>query len=172
MIAVTVPCSCPDQTSKGVVVKAAPIHDSDTVWIPDVLDARIGAAGTFAVQVTPAVGADMEGAISAAFLHNAPRAWTFEDETGEPLPVTIENIEARLTWNHGGSEVAEKANELYAGDLFAPLVRRMPKPSRSGRTATSTSPTQRSGSDRAGRSSRKPSLRTVTGGQVSEEKAS
>jgi len=158
---ITVPCSCPGKP-----------HDQDTVSIPEVLDARLGAAGTYAISNTPGIGADMEGAISDAWLHNAPRAWTFVDDKGDPLPVTIENIDARLTWNGGGYEVAEAANGLYAGDLFAPLVKRMPKPSRRGRTAPSTSATPSSGSDPESGSSPKPSLRTVTGGRRSGAKAS
>ena len=158
---ITVPCSCPGKP-----------HEQDTVSIPEVLDARLGAAGTFAIRTTPGIGADMEGAISEAWLHNAPRAWTFVDESGEALPVTIDNIDARLTWDHGGFEVADTANGLYAGDLFSPLVKRMPKPSRRGRMARSTSATPPSGSDPESDSSPKPSLRTVTGGRKSGAKAS
>ena len=161
MIPIIVPCSCPGKP-----------HAEDTVSIPGVLDARLGAAGTYAIQFTPGIGADMEGAITDAWLHNAPRAWTFIDAEGKPLPITIENIDARLTWANGGMEVAEKANELYAGDLFSPLARRKPKPSRRGRTGNSTSATPPSGSDPESPSSLEPSLRTVTGGRRSGAKAS
>ena len=158
---ITVPCSCPGKP-----------HKEDTVSIPEVLDARLGAAATYAIRNTPGVGADMEGAISEAWLHNAPREWTFVDAEGDPLPVTIDNIDTRLTWDHGGFEVADTANGLYAGDLLNPLVKRMPKPSRRGRTGTSTSATHSSGSDPESPSSPKPSLRTVTGGKRSAAKAS
>ncbi len=173
MIEVVVPCSCPSEVdAKGVVVKAAPIHDHDTVSIPEVLDARLGAAGTNALSRHPLNSADLEGALSEVWLHNAPRAWTLVDAEGDPLPVTIDNIDARLTWNHGGFEIAEKANGLYAGDLFSPLVKRMPKRSRRGQTDNSTSATPSSGSDQEPASSQKPSLRAVSGGRRSGAKAS
>ncbi len=161
MIEVVVPCSCPGTP-----------HEQDSVSIPEVLDARLGAAATFAIRNTPGIGADMEGAISEAWLHNAPRAWTFTDDKDKPLPITPETIDARLTWNHGGFEVADRANGLYAGDLFSPLVKRMPKPSRSGPTASSTSATPEPGSDPESASSPKPSLRAVSGGKRSGAKAS
>ena len=159
MKTVTVPCSCPKRP-----------HKQDTVSMPDVADVRIGAAVMAAVNNTPSSIPDMEGAISAALLHAAPREWTFVDDKGEPLPVTVENIDARLTWTKGGLEVAEKANELYAGDVFAPFVQRMQRASPSGPTESSTSPTPPPGSDTD--SSDKPSLRAVTGGKRSAARAS
>lgn len=158
---IVVPCSCPGTP-----------HEQDTVTIPDALDVRIGSAAltVFDELETPVDRAVLEGQLGNVFLHQAPRAWTFVDESGEPLPITIANIDARLTWNGGGMEVVEQANRLYASDLFAPLVRRKSKPSKRGQTATSTSPTPRSGS--VTDSSDKPSLRTVTGGRRSAAKAS
>ena len=159
MIPVSVPCSCPGSP-----------HEQDTVGLNPTVDVRLGAAALGAMRDSPTTVSDLEGALAGAFLHFGPREWTFTDAKGDPLPLTVENIDERLTWNHGGMEVAEKANELYAGDLFAPLVRRMPKASRSGRTASSTSATPRRGS--ATDSSAKPSLRTGTGGRRSGAKAS
>jgi hypothetical protein len=163
VIEVVVPCSCP----------GAP-HEQDSVSLPSETDVRIGAAVMAAVRVSPSSIPEMESAISTALLHVAPRAWTFVDEKGEPLEVSAENIDARLTWNHGGMEVAEKANDLYgAGSptgVFVPLLPKKPKASRSGRTAASTSPTPTSGSPTD--SSDKPSLRAVTGGKRSGAKAS
>jgi hypothetical protein len=118
--------------------------------------------------------AEMEAAIAAAMIHVAPREWTFVDDKGDRLPVTMENIDARLTWNHGGMEVVEKASDLYGEGnptgAFAPLLRARSKASRSTRTGSSTSRTRSPG--RSTRSSAKPSLHTVTGGQPSEAQAS
>lgn len=165
MIEVVVPCSCPGKP-----------HEQDTVSLAPVMDVRIGSAAMAAMKESPASIPDVEGALSGAFLHFGPRAWTFVDDEGDPLPLTMDNIDARLTWAQGGMEVAEKANELYAGDLFVPFVRRQPKKavrkkaSRSGPTASSTSPSQPSGS--ATDSSGKPSLRAVSDGTQSEARAS
>ncbi len=162
-----------------VVAVVAPLNKSPQMlmWDPKshpgvTTIAQLGAAGTHAIMHNPFQSADMEGALGDAWLHNAPREWTFTDEDGDPLRVTRDNIEARLTWTNGGFEVVEAANRLYAGDLLNPLVKRMPKPSRRGRTGISTSATPSSGSDPESPSSPKPSLRTVTGGKRSAAKAS
>lgn len=135
-----------------------------------VVDVRIGAAAAAAMRDFPTSISDMEGALAGAFLHFGVRGWTFTDERKEPLPVTVENIDARLSWHHGGMEVVEKANELYAGDVFAPLVARMSKASLPGRTDDSTSPIPSSGDDMD--SSAKPSLHAVSDGRRSGAKAS
>jgi hypothetical protein len=159
VIDVVVPCSCPGTP-----------HEQDTVWLSPVVDVRIGAAATTALRGTPWTISDVEGALAGAFLHFAPRDWTFVDDKGDPLPVTIENIDARLTWSQGGMEVAEKADELYAGAIVDPLVQRMSKALNSTRTTSSTSQIPSPGSDTD--SSDKPSLRAVSGGKRSGAKAS
>ncbi len=168
MIEIVVPCSCPGKP-----------HEQDTVSIPEVADVRIGTAGSVAWGRTPGIVEDMTAALMAAFLHAAPRAWTFVDAEGEPLPLTAANIDVRLTWAGGGKEVADKAAELYTDDLFHPLVvameaeakkRAKSKASNSGRTADSTSPTPESGDSTD--TSAKPSLRAVTGGKRSAARAS
>jgi hypothetical protein len=158
VIDVVVPCSCPNSP-----------HEQDTVSLHPVVDVAIGAAATAAMSGILTVS-DMEGALASAFIHFGPRAWTCVDDKGEPLPLTPTNIDARLTWANGGMEVAEKANELYAGDALGPLLRRRQKASPSGQTDDSTSPTLPPGSPTD--SSEKPSLRSVTGGKRSGAKAS
>ncbi len=159
MIPVIVPCTCPGSP-----------HPEDTVYLTPVVDVRIGQAATNALRDTPMTISDVEGALAGAFLHFGPREWTFVDEKGEDLPLTAANIDERLTWNTGGMEVAEKCDELYAGDVIAPLVRRMSKASPSGQTESSTSATPSSGDDTA--SSGRPSLRAVSDGKRSAAKAS
>ena len=171
MIEVVVPCSCPGTP-----------HDQDTVSLLPEPDIRIGAAVMAAIRATPASIPEMEGAIAEVLIQVAPRAWTFVDEKGNPLELTRDAIAERLTWNQGGMEVAEKANDLYGArnptGVFAPLARPKRKASRSGRTgaltktdgSSSTPPTRTPG--RPSRSSDKPSLRAVTGGKRSAAKAS
>ncbi len=165
MIEVVVPCSCPGKP-----------HEQDSVGLLPQMDVRIGSAAMAAMRAAPSSIPDLEGALAGAFLHFGVREWSLVDAEGEPLPLTIENIDERLSWANGGMEVAEKANELYAGDLFAPFARRAPKKvtkrkaSRSGPTDNSTSATPESGSNTD--SSDKPSLHAVSGGKPSEAKAS
>lgn len=159
MNTVTVPCSCPGSP-----------HPEDTITLAPVLDPRIGAAAMAALKTAPSTIPDVEAALAGVFVAHGVREWTFVDEKKEPLPVTPENIAARLTWASGGMEVAEKANELYAGDLFTPFLRRRSKDSSSGPTDDSTSPTPPPGSGTD--SSDKPSLHAVSGGKRSEARAS
>jgi hypothetical protein len=163
VIPVTVPCSCPGKP-----------HTEDTVYLPPVADVPIGMAMMSAMRWAPARVPEMEAAIAGALIHVAPREWTFVDDKGEPLELTPENIDARLTWGQGGAEVAEAANELYGGDgneaVFSPLVQKRLKASRRSRMGSSTSQTPTPGSTTD--SSDKPSLRTVSGGRRSGAKAS
>ena len=159
MIEVVVPCSCPGTP-----------HPQDSVSLWPVVDVRIGAAAASAMRDFPTSISDMEGALAGAFLHFGVRAWTFIDDKKEPLAVTVDNIDARLAWHQGGMEVVEKANELYAGDVFRPLVARMSKALPPGQTDDSTSATPSPGDARA--SSGKPYLHAVSDGKRSVVKAS
>ena len=180
-VPVIVPCSCPEQVdSKGRVTKPVPIHPEDTVYVNPVLDGPTGKAAMIAWQASVVrkgasmarMRSDMEGALSSAWLHFGIRDWTFLDEDGQPLPLTPDNIDARLTWAGGAELVAEKCDELYAGDLFGPLVRRLLPQQPTGPTDDSTSPTPSPGDDPESPTSDKPSLRAVTGGKRSAAKAS
>ena len=140
------------------------------MFIPDTIDIPIGAAYMSAYNQGPRQVDAMEGRLAVAVLQVAPREWTFVDEHGEPLPLTSENIEARLTWNQGGAELVERIHKEYAEAAFAPLVKRTSKALPPGRTRRSTSRTRSRGSSTP--SSDKPSLHTVTGGKPSAAKAS
>jgi hypothetical protein len=162
LVPVTVECSCPGTP-----------HPEDTVLLAPVTDVRIGSAAAAGLGILPSGPSqlsDIEGALSLAFLHFGPRDWTFTDAKGEPLPLTLDNIDERLSFAHGGLEVIEKANELYATDVLGPLLRARQRASLSGPTDDSTSP--QSGPGESTDSSDKPSLRAVTGGKRSAARAS
>lgn len=158
MIEVVVPCSCPAR------------HEQDSVYLAPELDVRIGVAATVVLRQMPDRIEDQQAALAGVYLHHAIRDWTFTDEKGDPLPITMETIDERLTFDQGGFEIADKAAELYHERLFAPLVRRRSRASSGGPTDASTSPTPEPGSDTD--SSDKPSLHAVTGGKRSAAKAS
>jgi hypothetical protein len=64
------------------------------------------------------------------FLRYGISGWTFTDEKHEPVPVTADAIDEWLPWDEGGFEVADRADDLYAATVIAPLVRRSgPSPS-------------------------------------------
>ena len=63
-------------------------------------------------------------------------SWNLVDEDGEPVPVTREALE-ELRWEDA-YELADRADDLYGAQVLAPLLKRMPKPSPTGRTNGST----------------------------------
>lgn len=81
-------------------------------------------------------------AIISAYVPSCITSWSFlelVDGAMKPVPINAENAERLLPWDKGGYEVAEKADELYSGRVFRPLVRRLPKVSPPSPTADSTS---------------------------------
>jgi hypothetical protein len=109
-----------------------------TVYLIDSLSVPMAAGALAAMEGTPATEGSMQATLVAVFLQPVPRGaiegWTFMEKPANPVadwnglpeavPVTDENIARLLPWGKGGLEVAEKCNELYAGDLFTPLVAR------------------------------------------------
>jgi hypothetical protein len=91
-----------------------------------------------------ATEAEMEAAVTAAFLRHGIVAWSFVDEDGKPLPISNATIADRLDWATA-HEVAEKCDELYGADLFRPLLARMATFSPPGPRAVSTSAPRDSG---------------------------
>ncbi len=124
------------------------------------------AAGLLAsLEGTPATEGSIQASLVAGYLQPAPRgaivSWTLVDEKMQPEPLTDESIARRLPWGSGGMEVAEKCNDLYAGDLFRPLALRRSKSSPPGQTGPSISATPKSGSRRP-----KPSQRSSPNGEA------
>lgn len=133
-------------------------HEQDEVLLAPKLTVPMGAAAMAVLSgVDPTIGA-MQAALTAIYLSPAPAggivAWSFvregKDDKGLPIVVpeeiTPDNIERLIPWTDGGSEVASKADELYAGDLFRPLAERLAKSSKPGSTDDSTLPKTPSGS--------------------------
>ena len=133
-------------------------HTEDEVLLAPKLTVPMGAAAMAVLNgVDPTIGA-MQAALTAIYLSPVPAggvvAWSFvregKDDKGTPIvvpeEVTPENIERLIGWTQGGSEVASKADELYAGDLFRPLAQRLAKSSPPTSTDESTSPNTATGS--------------------------
>lgn len=121
-------------------------HDHDTVWLRSELSPDGGIAASHVIDAGAPDVATMTGAVGRAFIQHGITRWTFVDGKGEPIPPTSWNI-ARLDWDIA-RPVAEKANDLYAEKLLRPLVARLNKSSRNGRTVRSTSPRRKSSSTR------------------------
>jgi hypothetical protein len=117
------------------------------------------AAGLMAaLEGTPATEGSMTAMLIAGYLQPYPRGaitgWTLVNDVLEPEELTDESIARRLSWGEGGMEVAERCNELYAADLFAPLVLRRQKSSPDMPTGPSTSVTPLPGGRHPKRSKR------------------
>ena len=166
-------CRCPGTP--------APHPDGDIVTLVPKLTLPMAAAlktRTMADQLGDDSIAAVQFSLVSGYLRAAPygaiASWSFIEEgepdkrgnpTTVPVPITPENIERLIPWQNGGEEVAETADRLYGADFLAPFLRRINTSSSTGRTATSTSASPKSGASR--RSPSRPSLRPVSGGRKS-----
>ena len=148
------------------------LPDGNWVRLASKLSLTAGAGVMAAIRGAESTESEVEAAIAATFLRHGIVEWSFttEDKDGKKLPVPITNatIDDRLDWATA-HEVAEKCNELYAADLFRPLVQRMAKSSPTGPKDASTSPPTDSGAPPP--TPFKPSSRHGTGGKRSGDRA-
>lgn len=127
-------------------------HDHDTVWLRAELSPDGGIAAMHVVESGAPDSAVMEGLVGRVFLQHGITRWSFVNADGQPIPCNPWSI-SRLDWEIA-KPIAEKANDLYAEKLLAPLLARLKKSSRSGRTADSTSPRRNTSGLRPKRSRR------------------
>jgi hypothetical protein len=80
--------------------------------------------------------------LAIVWIRHAIVDWTFVDEDGDKVPLTEANIARALPYGKGGRLVAERADDLYAEDILAPLAERLKKLSQGGRSGRSTSRTR------------------------------
>lgn len=147
------------------------------VYLAPRLTNPMGAAAMAALNGIPSEVGPMQAALTQIYLSPAPAggivAWSFtEDSVNDqgqtvsiPVPITPDNIERLIPWTNGGAEVCERADALYAEDLFRPLVERRQRSFPPSPTEPSTSPSPPSGSTRQRRSRR--SSQNGTAGMVS-----
>ena len=144
-----------------------PIGEHDWVRLAPRLSLTAGAGVMAAIRGAESTESEVEAAISAAFLRHGIVEWSFKDADGKPVPITNATINDRLDWATA-HDVAEKCNELYAADLFRPLVSRMAKSSPTGPRDGLTSLPTASGEPPPAPS--KPSSRHGTGGKRSGDR--
>ena len=118
-------------------------HEADLVYLAPALSM----AGGMAAQSAIAAGIDdqirLQEMLAEVWMRHGVVSWNLEDETG-PIPVTAANVAKALPYGKGGRLVADRADDLYAEDILAPLVARLKNSSPRGRTNGSTSATPRS----------------------------
>lgn len=131
------PCLCPGE----------PHRDGDVVYLTPILPTNAGQAAQGAIQESDDASR-LEELLWRIYRDLCITNWNFLDEEGDPVPLTAQNKERGLPFAKGGRLVAEKADELYAQDVLAPLLarvalaqkKRTQRPKRSAPGSTTTGP--------------------------------
>lgn len=119
-------CTCP----------GTPHPDGDVAELRPYLDYPGGAEALTAIQSVADDLSRFAEVLGPVFIRRGVVAWNLLDEDGDPVPVTNEALDA-LRWEDA-YELADKADDIYGGQVLAPLVRRMSKLSKAGPTNGST----------------------------------
>lgn len=138
-------CTCPD----------APHTDGDFVTLEPKLTP---AAGMAAIRALTKSGTDDANVvIMAAILPHVIRGWDFLDyESKQPLEITPASVREALPWTAGGFEVANRAVDLYLGEVMGPLASRL-SPKRKRPSSPSTPTELTSATPSSSRKRQKPS---------------
>ena len=118
-------CSCP----------GTPHADGDIAEFRPYLDYPGGAEALAAIQSADGDTDRFAELLGPVFIRRGVVAWNVVDDDG-PVPVTREALDA-LRWEDA-YELADRADDLYGGQVLAPLVKRMAASSPTGRTGAST----------------------------------
>jgi hypothetical protein len=126
-------CYCP----------GAPHADGDVVYLAPALSMAGGMAAQAAISEGFTDTLKLQELLATIWCRYGVTGWNLLDEDGQPIPVNADNIGRALPYGKGGRLVAEKADDLYAEDILAPLVQRLSNTSPTGRTNGSTSRTRK-----------------------------
>lgn len=137
------PCGCPN----------APHADGDIVYLAPELSMAGGMAAQSAISEGITDSLRLQEMLAAIWIRHGVVDWNLVDEEGDKLPLDPTTVAAALPYGKGGRLVAERADDLYAEDILAPLVARLKNTSRRGRTDGSTPATPKPTSRRSRRSS-------------------
>jgi hypothetical protein len=127
-------------------------HEVDLVYLAPTLSMAGGMAAQAAIAEGMGDPIRLQELLAEVWIRHAVLSWNLVDESG-PLAVNAANVAAALPFGKGGRLVAERADELYAEDILAPLAERVRNNSPRGRTNGSTSVIPRSPRKRRSRSS-------------------
>lgn len=118
-------------------------HEADLVFLAPQLSMAGGMAAQSAISEGITDARLLQEMLAAIWIRHGVIGWNLVDEDGDPLPTDPATVNAALPYGKGGRLVAERADELYAEDILAPLVQRLKTTSQRGRTGDSTSATPR-----------------------------
>lgn len=125
-------CSCP----------GTPHPDGDVAMLRPYLDYPGGAEALAAIAKSDGTEGGIAQFIGPVYIRRGVVSWNVLDDDGKPVPVTPEALDA-LRWEDA-YELADKADDLYGGQVLAPLVKRTSGLSSAGPTAVSTRPRPKS----------------------------
>lgn len=117
-------------------------HEADLVYLAPALSMAGGMAAQSAVLAGFEDQLELQEMLARVWIRHGVVAWNLVDEKGEPVEVNAANVAAALPYGKGGRLVADRADDLYAEDILAPLVQRLKNTSRRGPTNGSTSATR------------------------------
>lgn len=139
-------------------------HEVDTITFRRVLPLAGGIAAISAMREgVVARGNEIDGLALAehlfpVYLTHAVESWTFVTDDGSPLPLAEGDTTLPFDVKYA---IADAADDLFGEEVTRPLAAMISKSSRSGPTASSTSPSRSSG-----RSPRSRSARSSRNGSV------
>ena len=114
-------------------------HERDIVYLAPALPMAGGMAAQSAIADGLGDSITLQGMLAEVWVRFGVVGWNLVDDTGDDLPLNPATIKAALPYGKGGRLVAERADDLYAEDILAPLVARLRPTSRRGPTNGSTS---------------------------------
>jgi len=117
-------------------------HDVDIVYLAPALSMAGGMAAQSAIQDGMGDALRLQELLATVWIRFGIVGWNLVDEDGADLPLS--EAAAALPYGKGGRLVAEKADDLYAEDVLAPLVARLASISKRGPTNGSTSSPRKS----------------------------
>lgn len=134
-------CACP----------GTPHPEGDTVTFRPRLPFEAGLEAIRLIYADPTQGNASKA--WPVYLREGPLSWNLLDEDGDPVELSREALEALDFADQ--YEIGDKADDLYGGQVLAPLLRRMKTSSGTGRT--SDTPRRRATRSPSRRSAPEPS---------------
>jgi hypothetical protein len=136
-------------TTEPVVVDIGPCacegrpHEADFVYLAPALSMSGGMAAQGAISKSEGDPVILQELLADIWIRHGVIDWNLVDDKGQPIPLTSENITRALPYGKGGRLVSERADELYAEDILAPLVQRLERLSQPGSTPSGRKRTSR-----------------------------
>lgn len=124
------PCECAGQP-----------HETDIVYLAPSLSMSGGMAAQGAIAKSEGDPVRLQELLADIWVRYGVTGWNLLDDKGQPIPLTADNIARALPYGKGGRLVAERADDLYAEDILAPLVQRLETLSQRGLTPSGRQPT-------------------------------